>query len=246
METIEGKQFGVNRETVLQCYRAGSFDRFMRNYLKVLDPNFVRLMNTRITDVANQLQDEKGGGDVCLVSIGSGRDISNLNLKRNTGLRVMGVDINPYMVSGAKKIINQANLQEIISLEEDCLVSEVSSKLGEGKFDLVLWAYSGSCVQDPIDSWKSVIALTKPDGIIIYNDYIGAKGDVRKEQEKHRSVIQELGVRLYTPSELPDSIDPHDPQIIESKGILSIPGESVGGVKEESIVFDTLNPFFSD
>lgn len=249
-----GGDHGVPVEKIIKRFESEAYDKYMHEYLG-LAPAFAQSMNATVQSYADALQ-ENGGGDVLLVSIGSGRDLPNLNLHRNRDLHVTGIDINPNMTKGARAKVKAGQLENRVEVIDDMQVSEVRDRLGGKKYDLVLWAYSGSCVPDRLDSWNAVTATIKTGGIFIYTDYIGAMGDTRfseilRAQEENRDIIRSQGVKLYKPEDVPDYVNltvshPQIALLVNSQGqeVISVAGD-IEGVEDPTIIFDTLNPALS-
>lgn len=236
-------ELGVGRDVVVLRYEADTYDRDMDRYLASIDQALVRRMDGRIAMALDALLRDSKTCRMLIPAVGSGRLLKTLEQRIRDGIEVSGVDFNEHMMKASRQFVECAKLKgKVWLLNEDIL--NLRTHFAPASFDLIVWEYSGCVVVDPKEAWKLMIDILKPGGFLVYNDYIGSiDGEVLRSQHDLRDAARTVGMRWFTPSELP-SQSFGDPRIIRTNGIYSAVSEGPF-YSERAIVWDPTYAFHS-
>jgi SAM-dependent methyltransferase len=213
---------GVEKETILKRYEAESYDINMSRYLNSLDPALVKRMDDR---VVKGLKDKLNSSGVCRVfipAVGTGRVLKTIEPLMRDGVTIDCIDFNSNMTKAIDCTLGDSGMAGHTRIVDGDLMDSVD-RYPKDSFDLVIWEYSGCLVPDPLEAWRVIAELCAPGALVIYNDYIGARDDdILRSQYELRDAARTIGMRWFRPEELPSYIDPRDPRLITTNGIISV------------------------
>ena len=128
---------------------AKTYDRYARLLSFGQDPRWRSFLASRLA---------VGPGDTVL-DVASGTAAVAVEVARQHGCRVVGIDQSPQMLDGARERIAKAGLADRIELQ---LGSAETLDLAEGSFDALTTGYLLRYLDDPLATMRDLIRLVRP------------------------------------------------------------------------------------
>ncbi len=101
------------------------------------------------------------GGQVLDVATGTG--LVAREIARRSAARIVGVDLSPEMLQGARAGIRRERLEERVTL---CLAQAERLPFDDGAFDAVTFTYLLRYVEDPAATLAELTRVIKPGGVL--------------------------------------------------------------------------------
>jgi demethylmenaquinone methyltransferase/2-methoxy-6-polyprenyl-1,4-benzoquinol methylase len=130
-----------------------SYDRWSRLLSLGQDPRWRRFLVSRI----------ECGPDGSVLDVATGTAAVAIELVRQHGCRVIGVDQSPEMLAGARARIEAAGLSNRITLVEG---SAEQLPFPDGAFDALTFTYLIRYVEDPAATLAELARVVRPGGIM--------------------------------------------------------------------------------
>jgi demethylmenaquinone methyltransferase/2-methoxy-6-polyprenyl-1,4-benzoquinol methylase len=130
-----------------------SYDRWSRLLSLGQDPRWRRFLVSRI----------ECGPDGSVLDVATGTAAVAIELVREHGCRVVGVDQSPEMLAGARARIEAAGLSNRITLVEG---SAEQLPFPDGAFDALTFTYLIRYVEDPAATLAELARVVRPGGIM--------------------------------------------------------------------------------
>ena len=130
------------------------------------DPRWRRFMVDRLP---------RDGGHVLDVATGTG--LVAREIARRSAARIVGIDLSPEMLHGARAAIGRDRLEARVSL---CLGQAERLPFGDGAFDAVTFTYLLRYVNDPAATLAELARVLKPGGVLAGLEFGVPRGTVQR------------------------------------------------------------------
>ena len=155
LSKIENK---VSKKVRLQ-YEKNPYPRWRYTY-KILPDNFVSWLNQEIKPNNIELNNKSNNFDILVAGCGTGSHILSTSRYKNS--KIVGVDLSLASLGYAKRKVEELGIKNIEFLHADILQLNKLNK----KFDIIESAGTLHHMSDPIEGFKVLYDLLKPNGFL--------------------------------------------------------------------------------
>jgi len=166
--------------------RGPSYDRWSRLLSLGQDPRWRRFLVSRID----------AGRDAEVLDVATGTAAVAIELVRQRGCRVVGLDQSPEMLESARRRIEQAGLEERIQLVEG---SAERLPFPDRAFDGLTFTYLVRYVEDPAATLAELARVVQPGGVIAGLEFGLPRGVWRPLWELYVRVGLPVAGRVISP-----------------------------------------------
>ena len=163
-----------------------SYDRWSRLLSLGQDPRWRRFLVSRID----------GGADTEVLDVATGTAAVAIELVRQRGYRVVGLDQSPEMLASARHRIEEAGLAERIQLVEG---SAERLPFPDRAFDGLTFTYLLRYVEDPAATLVELARVVRPGGVIAGLEFGLPRGVWRPAWELYVRVGLPVAGRVISP-----------------------------------------------
>ena len=148
----------VSKKVRLQ-YEKNPYPRWRYTY-KILPDNFVSWLNQEIKPNNIELNNKSNNFDILVAGCGTGSHILSTSRYKNS--KIVGVDLSLASLGYAKRKVEELGIKNIEFLHADILQLNKLNK----KFDIIESAGTLHHMSDPIEGFKILYDLLKPNGFL--------------------------------------------------------------------------------
>ena len=148
----------VSKKVRLQ-YEKNPYPRWRYTY-KILPDNFVSWLNQEIKPNNIELNNKSNNFDILVAGCGTGSHILSTSRYKNS--KIVGVDLSLASLGYAKRKVEELGIKNIEFLHADILQLNKLNK----KFDIIESAGTLHHMSDPIEGFKVLYDLLKPNGFL--------------------------------------------------------------------------------
>ena len=148
----------VSKKVRLQ-YEKNPYPRWRYTY-KILPDNFVSWLNQEIKPNNIKLNNKSNNFDILVAGCGTGSHILSTSRYKNS--KIVGVDLSLASLGYAKRKVEELGIKNIEFLHADILQLNKLNK----KFDIIESAGTLHHMSDPIEGFKVLYDLLKPNGFL--------------------------------------------------------------------------------
>ena len=148
----------VSKKVRLQ-YEKNPYPRWRYTY-KILPDNFVSWLNQEIKPNNIELNNKSNNLDILVAGCGTGSHILSTSRYKNS--KIVGVDLSLASLGYAKRKVEELGIKNIEFLHADILQLNKLNK----KFDIIESAGTLHHMSDPIEGFKVLYDLLKPNGFL--------------------------------------------------------------------------------